>query len=114
MRQAFGHPRAEFGDYMAECVEERPDGYHLLTRVEHATEIAAEWAERDHWPALASVRCPALLVEAEESAVPPGQMALMAARMPAATHVRVPGSGHLVHAAPEFRPIVQSFLSAHM
>jgi pimeloyl-ACP methyl ester carboxylesterase len=114
VRRAFGHPRAEFGEYMTECVEERPDGYHLLAGVEHTTAIAAEWAERDHWSAVAAVRCPALLVEAEESVAPDGQMALMAARMPGATHVRVPGTGHLVHAGTEFRPIIQSFLSTHM
>jgi pimeloyl-ACP methyl ester carboxylesterase len=114
VRRAFGHPRAEFGEYMTECVEERADGYHLLARVEHTTAIAAEWAERDQWSAVAAVGCPALLVEAEESVAPEGQMALMAARMPAATHVRVPGSGHLVHAVPEFRPFVESFLSSHM
>ncbi|MHA6623583.1 alpha/beta fold hydrolase [Pseudonocardia sp. DLS-67] len=114
VRRAFGHPRPEFGEYMTECVEERSDGYHLLARVEHTTVIAAEWAERDHWRAVASVRCPALLVEAEESAAPAGQMALMAARMPTATHVRVPGTGHLVHAGPEFRPLVESFLTTHM
>jgi pimeloyl-ACP methyl ester carboxylesterase len=114
VRRAFGHPRAEFGEYMTECVEERPDGYHLLARVEHTTAVAAEWAERDHWSTVASVRCPALLVEAEESVAPEGQMALMAARMPAATHVRVPGAGHLVHTCPRFRPLVESFLTTHM
>jgi pimeloyl-ACP methyl ester carboxylesterase len=114
VRRAFGHPRAEFGEYMTECVEERADGYHLLARVEHTTAIAAEWAERDHWPAVTAVRCPALLLEAEESVAPDGQMALMAARMPVATHVRVPGAGHLVHAGSEFRPLVESFLTSHM
>jgi pimeloyl-ACP methyl ester carboxylesterase len=114
VRRAFGYPRAEFGEYMTECVEERADGYHLIARVEHTTAIAAEWAECDHWAAVASVGCPALLVEAEESVVPEGQMARMAARMSRATHVRVPGAGHLVHAAPEFRPLVGSFLSTHM
>jgi pimeloyl-ACP methyl ester carboxylesterase len=114
VRRAFGHPRAEFGEYMTECVEERADGYHLLARVEHTTAIAAEWAERDHWAAVGSVRCPALLVEAEESVAPEGQMARMAARMPAATHVRVPGTGHLVRCGAGFRPLVESFLSTHM
>lgn len=114
VRRAFGHPRAEFGEYMTECVEKRADGYHLIARVEHTTAIAAEWAERDHWSAVASVRCPALLVEAEESVAPEGQMALMAARMPAARHVGVPGAGHLVHAGPEFRHLVESFLSTHI
>jgi pimeloyl-ACP methyl ester carboxylesterase len=114
VRRAFGHPRPEFGEYMTECVEERADGYHLLARVEHATEIAAEWAERDHWGAVPAVRCPALLVEAEHGVAPDGQMAEMAARMPCGTHVRVPGTGHLVHAGAEFRPALESFLSTHM
>jgi pimeloyl-ACP methyl ester carboxylesterase len=112
VRRAFGG--REFGDYMCECVEERGDGYHPLARVEHTTAIATEWAERDHWDAVRAVRCPALLVEAEESVAPEGQMALMAARMSAATHVRVPGAGHLVHARPAFRPLVESFLTTHM
>jgi hypothetical protein len=34
--------------------------------------------------------------------------------MPAATHVRLPGTGHLVHADADFRPLVESFLSTHM
>lgn len=97
VREAFG--RAEFGDYMAECVEERADGYHLLASVEHATEIAAEWARTDFWADLDSVGCPVLLIEAAESVAPPGQLAEMARRLPDATHVRIPGTGHLVHAA---------------
>jgi pimeloyl-ACP methyl ester carboxylesterase len=116
VRRAFGWPRPEFGDYMAECVEERSDGYHLLARVEHATEIAAEWAELDHWDAVGAVGCPTLLVEAEDSIAPAGQMAEMASRMPAADHVRVPGTGHLVQSGdPDaYRSAVESFLSTHM
>jgi pimeloyl-ACP methyl ester carboxylesterase len=65
---------------------------------------------------VAGVRCPTLLVEAEDSVAPAGQMELMAARMPAATYVLVPGTGHLVHAgAPEpYRAAIESFLSTHM
>jgi pimeloyl-ACP methyl ester carboxylesterase len=116
VRRAFGWPRLEFGDYMAECVEERPDGYHLLARVEHATAIAAEWAEIDHWDAVDAVHCPALLVEAENSIVPAGQMVEMARRMEAADHVRIPGTGHLVQSSdPDaYRSTVESFLSNHM
>jgi pimeloyl-ACP methyl ester carboxylesterase len=97
VRRAFGHPRPEFGAYMAECVEERTDGYHLLARREDMVEVAAEWARVDHWTALDQVRCPALLIEAEESVVPPGQMAAMARRLKDARHVVIPGTGHLVH-----------------
>ena len=114
VRRAFGG--GVFGDYLCECVEERPDGYHLLARVEHTTAIAAEWAERDRWDAVRAIRCPVLLLEAEESVAPTGQMALMARRMPAGTQVRVPAADHLLHssAPAAFRAAVEAFLSTHM
>ena len=99
VRECFGHPRPELGQYMAECVEERSDGFHLLTRIDHAVSIAGEWVREDRWADVDAVRCPALLIEAEESVAPAGQMAAMAARMPHAEHVRLAGTGHLVHAA---------------
>lgn len=113
VREVFGHPRPEFGAYLAECVEERADGYHLLAAVEHTTEIAAEWARVAHWDVLPDVRCPALLIEAEQSVAPPGQMAEMARRMPAARHVVLPGTGHLVHDADPvgYRALVEEFLA---
>jgi pimeloyl-ACP methyl ester carboxylesterase len=112
VRAAFGHPRAEFGDYMTECVQERADGYHLLSRIEDVVDIAAEWAVTDRWAELDAVRCPVLLVEAEESVAPPGQMAEMARRLADARHVRIPGTGHLVHAGDPaaHRAAVEPFL----
>jgi pimeloyl-ACP methyl ester carboxylesterase len=98
VREAFGHPRAEFGDYMAECCEERADGFHLLTRLANAAEIAGEWVRRDFWSAAEAVRCPTLLLEAEESIVPAGQGSAAAARIPRAERAVLPGTGHLVHA----------------
>jgi len=114
VRDAFGHPRPEFGEYMAWCVEERADGWYLLSRIADVVEIAAEWATADHWAELDAVRCPVLLLEAEESVAPPGQIAEMAARLSDARHVRVPGTGHLLHAAaPEaYRAAIESFLAA--
>lgn len=113
VRAAFGRPRAEFGDYLAECVERRADGYHLITSVEHAFRIAAEWARTDFWAELDALRCPALLIEAEDSVAPAGQMAEMARRIPGARHLRIPGTGHLVHAAAprEYRAAVEKFLA---
>lgn len=113
VREAFGHPRPEFGDYMAECVEEREDGYHLLSNIDDVVEIAAEWAVVDHWATLDAVRCPVLLLEAEQSVAPPGQMAEMARRLADARHVLVPGTGHLLHtAAPvAYRSAVEALLA---
>ena len=112
VREVFGHPRAEFGEYMTECVTERADGYHLLAAVEHSTTIAAEWAQVDHWATLDAVRCPVLLVEAAQSVAPDGQLARVADRLADATHVRLPGTGHLVHAADPvgYRAAVTAFL----
>ncbi len=108
VREAF----AGYGDYMIECVEERADGWALLASVEHTTEIAAEWAARHWWDVLPLVRSPTLLVEAEQSVAPAGQMAEMARRIPDARHVRLPGTGHLVHrdAPAAYRAVVTEFL----
>jgi len=115
VRLAFGWPHTEFGEYMTECVEERSDGYHLLARVEHTVEIAAEWAERHHWDAVAAVGCPALLIEAEDSVAPAGQMAEMARRLPEARHLRIRGTGHLVQGGDPraYRAAVEPFVTTH-
>jgi pimeloyl-ACP methyl ester carboxylesterase len=114
VREAFGHPRPEFGEYMCGCVEERSDGYHLLSRIDDVVEIAAEWARVDHWADLDAVQCPVLLLEAEQSVAPPGQMAEMARRLAGARHVLVPDTGHLLHAsAPAaYRSAVEELLAA--
>jgi pimeloyl-ACP methyl ester carboxylesterase len=111
VREAFGQPRPEFGDYMAECVEERADGFHLLTRVRDAAEIAGEWVRRDAWAEVDAIGCPTLLVEAAESIAPAGQLVEMATRIPNARHVLLPGTGHLVHAdEPAFLGALTPFL----
>ncbi len=109
VREAFGG--GVDGDYLAECVEERDGRWRLLTDVADAWEIAAEWARVAWWDVLGAVACPALLLEAQRSVTPLGQMAEMAWRMPQARHAVVPGSGHLVHAAPGYRPLVEEFLA---
>lgn len=104
---------APYGDYFTECVEERDDGYHLIAELDVLYEIAAEWGERSYWSTVDSLRCPVLVVEAERSAMPPGQQAELAARA-GGEYVRVPGTGHVVHAdAPqEYRRAVERWLSA--
>jgi pimeloyl-ACP methyl ester carboxylesterase len=108
VREAF----ADYGDYMIECVGERVDGWALLSDVAHTTEIAAEWAEQAWWDVLPRVACPTLLIEAEVSVTPPGQMARMTQLLPDARHLRVPGSGHLVHrsAPAAYRSAMEEFL----
>lgn len=75
--------------------------------------LAEEWGTRDFWTQWESVEVPALLLEAEYTVTPPGQMAEMAKCNRSSTYLRVPGAGHLIHDdAPEvFRGAVEAFLS---
>lgn len=116
VRTAFGGTRHGWGDYMAACAEQGGDGWHLPTRTEQALAIAGEWAERDFTPLLDAVGCPVLLVEAEDSVVPAGQMAAMARRLADARHVRLPGTGHLVHGSdPDgYHAVVDPFVLGHL
>ncbi|MFI5613534.1 alpha/beta fold hydrolase [Amycolatopsis sp. NPDC051903] len=114
--ESLAHVRAFFGtagDYFTECVEEREDGYHLIADLETLYEIAAEWGRRDYWSTVDAIRCPLLLVEGEHTAMPAGQQAEVAARVPGARHLVVPGSAHLPHAeAPQvYRGAVEAFLA---
>ncbi len=102
------------GDYFAECVEERADGYHFIAPPRELFDIAAEWGERGYWDLVERVTCPILVVEAEHTVMPAGQQAQIPRRAPGGgTHFVVPGAGHLVHeAAPRvFQGAVEAFLS---
>ncbi|HEY1966798.1 MAG TPA: alpha/beta hydrolase [Pseudonocardia sp.] len=114
VRECFGWPRPSVGDYYAECVREGPDGYRLLTGHELASAIAGEWGERDYWAGVRAVRCPTLLLQAEQTPIASEQMAEMAALIPGAQHVLVPDTGHLLHddAPQAFRTLVTEFLSS--
>lgn len=110
VREFFG----SLGDYFVECVERRDDGYHLVADLDDLYGIASEWGERDFWPFVERVACPVLAIEAEHTAMPPGQMAQLPGRAPGGGHhLVVEGAGHVVHRdAPEvYRGAVEAFLS---
>lgn len=114
--RSIAHVREFFGptgDYFAECVEERADGYHLLADLDDLYRIAGEWGRREYWSFVAAVRCPLLVIEAGDTAMPPGQQAELARRVPDGRHVVIEGVGHVVHddAPQEYRGAVEAFLS---
>lgn len=114
--ESLAHVREFFGDtgeYFVECMAEHADGYRLRANFDDLFAIAAEWGEREYWSTVDGARCPLLLLEAENTLMPVGQMAEMAARSPVAQHLVAPGSGHVIHdSAPEFyRGAVEAFLS---
>lgn len=114
---AIAHVREFFGpagDYFAECVTEDADGYRVITPLDDALAIAAEWCQREYWASVDALRCPLLVLEAEHTLMPAGQLHAMADRAAHGQHVLVPGAAHLAHGdAPEFyRGAVEAFLSA--
>ncbi|GLY68542.1 alpha/beta fold hydrolase [Amycolatopsis taiwanensis] len=114
--QSLAHVREFFGDtgnYFAECVVERADGYHLMADLEDLYEIAGEWGRRAYWSFVDRIACPLLVIEAEHTAMPPGQQAELAARVPGGRHLIVTGAGHVVHdtAPDEYRTAVEEFLA---
>ncbi|NIJ10114.1 pimeloyl-ACP methyl ester carboxylesterase [Saccharomonospora amisosensis] len=115
--RSLAHVRDFFGstgDYFIECVREEADGYHLLADLEDLYRIAGEWGRREYWSYVAGVKCPLLVVEAGDTAMPPGQQARLAELAPGGgRHIVIEGAGHVVHddAPQEFRGAVEAFLS---
>ncbi|MDA2889726.1 alpha/beta hydrolase [Mycolicibacterium sp. BiH015] len=108
---------AEFGpvagQYFLEAFDRTETGWRLHGHPEAWIEIAAEWGRRDYWEQWRAVSVPTLLLEAEGSVAPPGQMAAMAETARRATYVHVPGAGHLIHddVPLKYREAVEAFLS---
>ena len=100
------------GRYFLDSFDHGPDGYRLHGSVATFRDISEEWGTRDFWAQWRAVQAPALLIEGEFTITPEGQMRQMAATHPDAVYVRIPDSGHLVHAdQPErYRTEVEAFL----
>jgi len=102
------------GRYFLEAFDRTPTGWRLHGHPARWIQIAAEWGIRDFWEQWRQVRVPVLLIEAEDSVAPPGQMQRMAELAGRrASYVRVPGSGHLVHddAPSDYRKAVETFIA---
>ncbi|MEE3853170.1 alpha/beta hydrolase [Gordonia sp. LSe1-13] len=108
-----GHAQELFGAVAGRYFYEAFDDGRLHGKLPIWTGIADEWAGRDFWAQWRAVDVPALLIEAENSVTPRGQMRTMCSMHQRAEHLRVPGAGHLVHDdAPDvYRGAVEAFLS---
>lgn len=108
---------AEFGpvagQYFLEAFDRTESGWRLHGHPETWIEISAEWGRRDYWKQWRAVSVPTLLLEAEGSVAPQGQMVAMSEMTSRATYVHVPGAGHLIHddAPMKYQEAVEAFLS---
>lgn len=101
------------GQYFLDSFVESGDGFRLHGDVETFRAISDEWGRRDFWAQWSAVREPALLIEAEHSVTPPGQMVRMHQVHGDSTYRWVSGAGHLVHddAPDAYRTAVSEFLA---
>ncbi|MGV9713102.1 alpha/beta fold hydrolase [Gordonia sp. NPDC003424] len=105
---------AMFGPVAGRYFYEAFDDGRLHGHLSIWTEIAEEWGGREFWSQWSGIAVPSLLIEAEHTVTPPGQMRKMSSINDFALHLRVTGAGHLVHDdAPDlYRGAVEAFLSA--
>lgn len=117
--QPFADERAVleyFGDvagrYFLESFDHGPQGWTLHGDVEMFQAVSDEWGRRDFWEQWRAVRAPTLLLEAETTVTPVGQMARMAELQQDSTYERVLGAGHLLHddRPDEYRRAVTHFV----
>lgn len=106
------HAREMFGDVAGRYFYEAFDDGRLHGTLPVWAAIAQEWGERDFWAQWRAVGVPTLLIEAEYSVTPTGQMRKMLADNANARYVWARGAGHLVHDdSPDFyRGAVEAFL----
>lgn len=96
-----GEFTTRFGDiagrYFREAFDRTEDGWRLHGPIDKWISTAAEWGVRDFWSQWRAVRCPALLLEADDTVTPAGQMQKMAEIGRRTTYFKINGSGHLMH-----------------
>ncbi len=104
---------AMFGPVAGRYFYEAFDDGRLHGRIPSWGAIADEWGVRDFWSEWEEVAVPSLVIEAEYTVTPPGQMRRMCEVNERAQYLRVEGAGHLVHddAPHVYRGAVEAFLS---
>lgn len=81
----------------ADGLESRDDGLRPRFDVEVLDRTLREAAGRDYWGEWEAVRCPILLVTAENGILSQEEIAEMAARNPNARSLEIPAAGHDLH-----------------
>lgn len=109
---------SRFGDiagrYFREAFDRTAEGWRLHGPIDKWIATAAEWGLRDFWEQWRAVRCLTLLLEAEVTVTPAGQMQKMHEIGWRTTYSRVSGSGHLLHddSPDAYRAAVCEFLGS--
>ncbi|MET7640434.1 alpha/beta hydrolase [Streptomyces sp. NPDC005438] len=107
-------PNPSRGDFFAEVMEERADGWRPVFHHRQMLASRASWVLDAHWEELAQVPCPTLVVRGIDGELGRAEAQEMVRVLPRGVYAEVPAAGHLVHYDhPEgWRRVVEPFLRA--
>ncbi|MFB7913974.1 alpha/beta fold hydrolase [Streptomyces sp. NPDC056061] len=105
-------PNPARGDFFAEVMAERADGWRPVFSRRQMLRSRATWVFDAHWEELAQVRCPALVLRGIDGELGRAEAQEMVRVLPRGQYAEVADAGHLVHYdQPEgWRAAVQPFL----
>ncbi len=109
---ALDRPRPVRGDFFAEVMSERADGWRPGFSRRQMLAARESWVRDAHWDELARVRCPALVVRGLDGELGRAEAQEMVRVLPRGRYADIPDAGHLVHLErpAEWREIVGPFL----
>ncbi|MFE5869586.1 alpha/beta fold hydrolase [Streptomyces roseifaciens] len=107
-------PRPARGDYYAEIMAERADGWRPAFSRRQMLQARETYAHDAHWEELALVRCPTLVVRGPDGELGRAEAQEMVRVLPRGTYAEIQDAGHLVHYdQPEgWRQAVEGFLES--
>ncbi len=111
---ALERPRPSRGDFFAEVMAERADGWRPVFSRRAMLRARESWVHDAHWDELAQVRCPTLVVRGLDGELGRAEAQEMVRVLPRGEYAEVPDAGHLVHYdRPEgWRSVVEPFLGS--
>jgi pimeloyl-ACP methyl ester carboxylesterase len=84
------------GEFFAEVMEERADGWRPVFERRHMLRSREPWIHDAHWDELARVRCPALVVRGWDGELGRAEAQEMVRVLPRGSYAEIPDAGHLV------------------
>ncbi|MFI1094527.1 alpha/beta fold hydrolase [Streptomyces sp. NPDC020917] len=84
------------GEFFAETLEEREDGWHPLHAPEHLLASREPWIRDAHWDELAQVGCPTLVIRGLDGELGRAEAQEMVRVLPRGHYAEIADAGHLV------------------
>jgi pimeloyl-ACP methyl ester carboxylesterase len=111
-----GRPSPARGEYYAEVMEERADGWYPVFSPEQMLQAREAWVHDAHWDELAQVECPTLVLRGLDGELGRAEAQEMVRVLPRGSYADIPDAGHLAHHdRPEaWQAAVEPFLAAHV